>query len=726
MLAALGCGHRAPPDVMTPRAEPSEAAAVGVPSPARTLPDPGPLAGSSVRDSVIAAFPDGTRWLLLGGMRVVEHPDGALERAEEVLPSQALRVVHLPAHLGGGLLLSHATNEASPVWRVDGWLDRLGPVTQLWRSSAPIVPGFDRAYVRHTSGDWHAFDPRTGEPMTLGRLPLATRIGSLAFADAWRAAVVTDLLGPLATFDAGNSWHRIAELEYAASVQVADDGDLVFDSTTGRLRLNARGELSREVAAPHAETKAAADERPAQVREAAQWDGRRRPLRLAIETGWPVAERTRDSASRADADADADAAARAAHAVYADSGALFQVRLSDGAIARTREGVMPADARCQAIALGNAFGFVCGATDDSTTLYEFVPPLGVQELTRFTRSRVVFASGTGGVVVRGSCDRSAADTSGSEVAPAKPKPAELAQPRGTSQSSDSSKSRDARQPMFRIQRAELPERFCLIWPGRAEHEIARPESAAIAPRDEVAPRASRPTVHPVALRDGRAALLLAPHRGEPGALVLVSPSTGRVERVPLVVRSPLKALASAAWLDAFEERSPDSLGGWVEVGGQLVGVRVTLEGIIRTGGRSFPTERAIVAGRFGIDWQGGIGQSVETLDGGFSWRAVDLPVADLPAPTPVRNVCGPVGCAAGGWLRVGWGGERGSDWFPPRCPDRSRRQPRPRIRAARSLATPPALRAVPRAPSMTLPGTGPRVARQRSRGMAFAAYRHRR
>src|SRR5690606_11908192 len=101
-------------------------------------------------------------------------------------------------------------------------------------------------YVRLARGnEWMALDPRTFERVPLGPLPEGTRIGPMAFADAWRGAVIADLLGPLVSFDGGASWRRVTLPEPAVAL-VLDGGDLVFATREARYRVGAEGEVLRE------------------------------------------------------------------------------------------------------------------------------------------------------------------------------------------------------------------------------------------------------------------------------------------------------------------------------------------------------------------------------------------------------------------------------------------------------------------------------------------------
>src|SRR5689334_23926408 len=122
-VASLVSCLRGAPDASTPSPANGETAAAGDPKaatgnqgsgagdvphrpadgsigPARIFPDVG---GSS--SGVISVQADGTRQLIVAGIRVLDHPDGSMERAREVLPNGSARVVTVPSRLGGGLLV---------------------------------------------------------------------------------------------------------------------------------------------------------------------------------------------------------------------------------------------------------------------------------------------------------------------------------------------------------------------------------------------------------------------------------------------------------------------------------------------------------------------------------------------------------------------------------------------------------------------------------------------
>ena len=238
--------------------------------PARLVPDVTP-APSPV---VVEVLADGSRRVLVSGMRLLDAPDGSLERARELLPGGNARVLWLPSRLGKGLLVYVVNGGTTQLWRAPGWLDKLEPVAEVWGSVVEIVAGFDRLYARLATGEIKALDLDSGRQLPLGMLPPATRISLLAFADAWRAVVVTDMRGPLATFDAGNSWHPIA-IEGGNVLRLAVRGtDFSLETASDRFWLGPGGDLDGSagsvtfafVHAAHAAAPSHAPKRPAPAR----------------------------------------------------------------------------------------------------------------------------------------------------------------------------------------------------------------------------------------------------------------------------------------------------------------------------------------------------------------------------------------------------------------------------------------------------------------------------
>jgi len=548
---------------------------------------------------LIDVLPDGSRRLIVAGIRVIDHPDGSIERAREILPSGTPKVVQLPNRVGGGLLFYIVNGGSTQLWRAKEWLDKLTPVAEVWGAVADIVPGFDRVYARLLSGEIRALDLDSGRQLSLGNLPAATRIGFMAFADAWRGVAVVDFRGALATFDAGNSWRPIPlETQNVSQVSVRD-GSFVLETSRGRVLLSANGEVARDeshdagpprgllvVTENPLKSPSVSDRSTGGISFVDKRGLGRRPLRAVVEDGWPVGGASENAA------------------VFAQRGTLFRVGLRTGAILESRAGAFrEQDDSCHPLPLGDGFGFVCGASDEGTALYAFERPFGMRELVRFAHPRVVLSSGNGGFVVRGSCARDAEVSSATNAA------------------------------------------FCFFPRAGAEREI-RPTGAIAR---ETAP------LHPVMLRDGRPIFLVPPRESASGQLLV--PRGGDFAAVSLDFEQRDAWLKRGQVLEGVEEREPGVLSAWVLTGPELRGIRIGLDGKIEVARTGANVEQTIVTGRFALEW-GKTGRGAETIDGGLTWTPVELPTVDL--PRPFRNVaaCGPVGCAQSGWLRVGWGSVR--------------------------------------------------------------------
>ena len=119
------------------------------------------------------------------------------------------------------------------------------------------------------------------------------------------------------------------------------------------------------------------------------------------------------------------------------------------------------------------------------------------------------------------------------------------------------------------------------------------------------------------------------------------------------------------WLDGFEERRAGVLGGWIEAGGSIVGIEIALDGAARFGPLVREAGLPMVSGRYGLGWTTShIG--FETTDGGMTWKSIDVPEPMTPPRAVLSRACGPIGCTAAGWLRIGWGKPRGEP--PPPAP----------------------------------------------------------
>jgi hypothetical protein len=299
-------------------------------------------------------------------------------------------------------------------------------------------------------------------------------------------------------------------------------------------------------------------------------------------------------------------------AIVARAGALVRVSLHDGAVLATAEDAYPDRlASCHALRVGAGSGFLCGERDGATSVYEFVPPFALRPALHFAKPRFVAASGNGALVVRGACE----DQGGG---------------------ADAAVEDGARPYCIRSAAGELHE-------IRIKGEIG--------------------VERVIALESGRVVVLVPPRGGSPGQLTVLGGSSATTIPLALPADPPFvdRLLRRGMWLDGFEEREKGVLGGWVEAGGPVIGVRIKLDGTVTAGDARDDAGGAIVAGRFGLSLGEG-GRAAETVDGGLHWEVLDLPErddeADRAGPT---RACGPLGCVIGGWLRVGWGKAESED-----------------------------------------------------------------
>lgn len=291
-------------------------------------------------------------------------------------------------------------------------------------------------------------------------------------------------------------------------------------------------------------------------------------------------------------------------AVLAHEGVLAKVRLTDGKILDSLPGALPAKERCTAVPLGDGVGFVCGSEGGQTHVYEFGNPLGLRAVLAYAEPRFVAASGNGALVVKGGC--------------AGPVPAE-------------------------------GNRYCIVRDGAMREVEVRGDSGA----ERI-----------VALHGGSVAVLVPPRLGAPGSLTLID-EAGRPKALPLVLpktrRAPSALLRSGLWLNGFVEDPSGRLSGWVAAGEAFAGVRIDLDGRVRVGPLKQDLDRALLTERFAlVPGSGGVAE--ETVDGGFTWREVELPaeaLEDDPIGRDYRG-CSRVGCVLGGWIRVGWQGKQRS------------------------------------------------------------------
>ena len=633
--------------------------------------------------------PGGGLRSITAGLRVVTTRDGAISIADERLPQTPQLTIALPERLGGGFLFVLGTT----VWRADHWLEPARPIFASYQSVQGIVPGLDRVYIRAQNA-YLAIDGRTGSVLDLGPWPASPFVSGFAAADGWRAAAVTDLRGVVATYDAGATWRALELPMEPRQVLVSGDSLAVGGIENGKseawFEVRADGTIARLSGAPR-EAKgkllstptptrpfypggypgaggvivpmpfpvapgATATARPAATialdgprEESVQDAGTRifgkRPLVAAIEDGWPLTDGT---------------------AVIARDGALARVRLSDGALTEMVQGAFPLKpSRCHPVSLTRAnaigaFGFVCGEPRGASAIYAYDPLRGrLSELKRFDRPRVVTTSGNGALAVRGPC----AEDGDPSATPREPTRIE---PKLDGGADDGKDARTDAGKNERDERAEKAER------EKGEREKAEREAAA---------KAAAPEVHPycilghdnawrevhvrgdvggervIVLADGKIAVV-SPPQGHSGSARLTLLDKGHATTLPVafpnVTADIARVLRLGVWLDGFEERRPGVVGGWIEAGGARLGVEIALDGkavlgqFVRDAGMPF------VSGRYGFGWTPSR-RGFETTDGGMTWTSLELPEPLVPIGKVERRACGPVGCLAAGWLRVGWG-----------------------------------------------------------------------
>ena len=286
-------------------------------------------------------------------------------------------------------------------------------------------------------------------------------------------------------------------------------------------------------------------------------------------------------------------------AIVARGGALARISLSDGSVSKLVEGAYKErEAACHAVRVGAGYGFVCGERDGATVVYAFEKPFALKEVWRFAKPRFVSPSGNGALVARGSCTEEPTSTADGRT-------------------------------------------YCIRGADGATRQIRVTGDLGV---ERV-----------VALADGRVVVLVPPRR-EAGQITVLKgtavESTAAL-KFPTRPADAARAAKRGLWLDGFEEREPGVIGGWVEAGGTVVGVRVALNGDVKLGETRGDPNGAVVAGRFGISI-GDDGEAAETTDGGMSWASFDVPDHDVESP-PRTRACGPVGCALATWMRVGWG-----------------------------------------------------------------------
>jgi hypothetical protein len=482
--------------------------------------------------------------------------------------------------------------EERAIWRAEKWLAPARPIYASNAGIARIVPGLDRVYVL-SAGGWHAFDGVTGDEKPLGPWPASPNVAAYGAADGWRALAIADLRGLVATSDAGATWRPLALPIDPREIVVKGDSFQVRGLEPGR------GEATYEVRPDGQVTRVTDHFAEAQGSGAAARQGD--DAAGAREPPGPLGPRALVAAVEDGWPLDDGTA------IVARDGALLRVRLEDGAIVETATGAFPLrPARCHPMPLGGdgEIGFLCGEPRGQTVIYAFdAAPGRLSEVRRFDAPRVVLPSGNGAIAVRGPCDPHATGDADPEA-----------------------------------------HHYCIRTKGGGWREI-RVEGGVGGERVAV-------------LADGRFVIVSPPQRGvDAGTLTVVSGE--RAASVPIAFSREsadvARVLGVGVWLDGIEERRPGVLGGWIEAGGTMLGFELSLDGRV-TFGELVRGDVALpmVSGRYGLGWSASRG-GFETTNGGMNWSAISVPEPIKPLREVTSRACGPVGCSAAGWLRIGWG-----------------------------------------------------------------------
>jgi hypothetical protein len=497
------------------------------------------------------------------------------------------------------------------LWRSETWLGPVRPIFTSPWAIGNVHVGLDRVYVRTQTGALGALDPRTGALVDLGPVPPSPALGRIAALDAWRAVAVSDLRGAELTLDAGSSWRPLPLPIEPTEIRVEADSIVIGGMDEARDVQWWEVRPGGQLGRLPAAPPRASDAAAASATRPLSHPLGDRPLVAALEDGWPL---------------------RGGTALVARDGVLTLVRLSDGTVLETATDAFPLrTSRCHPVSLTRpaepgAFGFVCGEPRGRTVVYRWdVGSARLAELRRFDSPREILASGNGGLAARGPC---------AQVAVVEAKPGEVD--------------------------------WCVRAPGQEWREIHfRGDDVDLA--------------RVVVLSDGRVALLRPPVGHDLSTARLTLTDGSRSTHVPLAMPElrgdVTRVLRDGVWMDGFEERRPGVLGGWIDAPGSVLGVEVDVDGTVRVGEHLGDAGSPFVSGRWGFGWTASRG-GFETTDGGMTWRK-ELAMPDVIAtPRAVgERACGPVGCLAAGWMRVGWGVSEPAEVEkepppPPRPPSR--------------------------------------------------------
>ncbi len=548
--------------------------------------------------------PGGGMRFIAGGLRVLRTPNGGILTSEERFLDSTPKAFALPPRLGGGALFVVGKRA---LLRSDSWLSAARSIYTSPTDIADVWLGLDRLYVRAPNGSLVAVDPRKGGVVDLGPWPKVPTVTSYRALDGWRAAAIADLRGAMASFDAGATWRPLDLPVDPQSVATAR-----VDPATGEtFEVSARAAQSGDflfVRGPEATHQCFAvviDGPPAKLPACPSRDI---APEAAAFVGEPEAARIFGTRPLLAAVEDGwPLEPGGVTALIARDGALGRVRLSDGAWLAVRFDAFPSKpSRCHPLRLlvdsgAPGLGFACAEPRGKTVIYACDPShMTLTQVRTFDDPREVLSFANGAVAVRGPCE-------------ARGEPAD--------------------------------RRYCIFARGSGSSP-ASPGWAEVRVPGDANPRL-------LVRADGRVAVLSPPQTTLDDAhLTSLAPSPTSVKlSFPVVSAEVQRALESGVWLDGFEEREPGVFGGWVDASGSMLGVEVHEDGHVRVGAYIRDAGSPMVSGRYGLGWTASR-RGYQTIDGGLTWTAMEVP--DALSVTRER-ACGPVGCTAAGWIRVGWG-----------------------------------------------------------------------
>ncbi len=595
---------------------------------------------------------------LAAGLRYVALPGGAVEAAASFLPPRGAsaddgKAALLPDRLHGGFVFLGGRT----LFRAETWLGDARAVLDAPADVTQVIAGLDRLYVSYGRSEVGAVDPSSFAPIPVGRLPDAPSFVGYAAFDGWHAAAIADLRGLVLTRDAGATWQTVAVPLVPAEVRASEDGFVVTGRDTAGVEravdVDVEGHVTPD---PSAVAAGAPTAISAQILADLAGVGPfgARPLATAVEDGWPLEDGS---------------------ALVLRGGLFARIGLDRGEVKETFPATVTGGAplgegaRCHPLDLGSALGFVCGLEGADTWLYTLdahrrqLAPFG-----HFSGPRAVLAPGNGRVAVHGSCDEHA---------------------------------------------AHATDVYCLSGATLGDWRELRLEGALDGER-----------VVPLA-RGGIA--VLSPAHGDLARMRLTVRGAGRDPRAVTTsalhvhaenaqAGAPLAAgvatlLKDGVWLDGVRETSPGVLGAWVDGHGSVLGLSITLDGDATHGDWVRDLSSPFVSGRFGLGMSAAR-RGYQTVDGGRHWTPLDTP-APLTLPGSVeRRACGPVGCSALGWLRVGWGDRRDAPKVPddPRVPSLGASSAASATRASRRPASTPNLGCHVVGHPATVESTAPKLA----------------